>query len=140
MTTFQLDDSFVNQLDEEGHIIIPKSMQKVLGQIDDQGIRSYTQKGEYVDYRLWAEAIFALTRGGVVSPGGAAALLKVSRASVYNNVKSGRLTMWTFIITKPCKREGRLYNEGYFNIWLPCCELDAWNSTIKWGRVNNLTK
>lgn len=137
MVEFNLDPSEQNLLDDENHIVIPDSMRKFLGNIEEPGSRSFIMRGQYKDYLLWTEAICALTRGRIVSPGGASALLQMSRAAVYNNVNSGRLTMWTFEVTKQYKIEGVAHARGYTYIWLPCCELDAWNSTIKWGRSEN---
>lgn len=137
MHEYELDPAEQNLLDSEMHIVVPDSMREILGSIEESGSRSFIQRGKYEKYRLWSQAVFALTRGDVVSPGGASALLHVSRAAVYNNVRSGRLTMWTFEITRQHKKDGIVQPKGYTYIWLPCCELDAWNATIKWGRGEN---
>ena len=131
------EKSQVNQLDEDGRIIIPEVWKKVLGKIEEPGSRSYIQRGLYLEYKLWSEVVFSLTNGDVVSPGGASAMLKVSRSAVYSNVRAGRLTMWTFIVMEATEREFVSCYKGYKNIWVPCCELDAWNAKIKWGRSGN---
>jgi len=101
----------------------------------DTGTRRYRQFGDEKKSVLWWDAILKLTKGDhVLSPGGAASFVGVTRASVHKRIREGRLTAFEFYRIKKSKLlkiinidYDMLVDSGYpREIYIPWSELKYW--------------
>ena len=110
--------------------MVPEEAYKFVG-TPLPGTRFYEKKGPIEELEIWAMTVTELCEARV-SPGGAAAMVGVSRAAVHKRIKDGRLTGFFFYPTserkslfgKTVRREG-----PYIDI--PCSELEAWREELE---------
>src|ERR1035438_7054535 len=77
---------------------VPPEMREIAGE-PDAGTRMYRREGSYEECGEWFEAISKNLEGVALSPGGVSMFVPVSRAAVYQRLKQGRLSAFTFHVT-----------------------------------------
>ncbi len=120
-------------------ITIPKKHKNSIGE-PDPGTMLYRQFGHDEEKELWWDAILTITKGyNVVSPGGAASFVGVSRTAVHKRIKEGRLTAFAFHTIEDNKtlkkiniKYEQLADSGMPQIiYIPWIELKDWQEYIK---------
>jgi hypothetical protein len=82
------------------HVQVPGNRLAVLGQ-PDPGTRAYHRYGRADEFAAWLDAVCEVSGpDGVVSPGGAGAYARVTRAGVHKRLREGRLTAFVFHVTE----------------------------------------
>lgn len=114
-------------------IAVPEDLKDIVGE-PDEGTRIYAVHGTEDKYRIWADAIFDLCEGGLMSPGGAANYVGVSRAAVHKALRQGRLTGFFYTISlKPLIKFGPFSFLGGVGSYgfIPKSELEAWRKQLE---------
>ncbi len=90
-----------------------------------EGTRMYEQYGSSEDLSVYFEFLCEAF-GGLVSPGGVAAMAGVTRAAVHKRMKAGKLTAFLYH-TSIGKNSGRRITPFCH---IPCDEVKAWREEI----------
>ncbi len=81
-------------------IEVPKELRRIVGD-PTPGTRAYRREGTFAECGQWFEALGEFYKGDVgLSPSGVSMFVPVTRAAVHKRIREGRLTAFTFYITK----------------------------------------
>ena len=81
-------------------IEVPKELRRIVGD-PTPGSRAYRREGTFAECGQWFEALGEFYKGDVgLSPSGVSMFVPVTRAAVHKRIREGRLTAFTFYITK----------------------------------------
>jgi hypothetical protein len=81
-------------------IAVPQELRKIVGE-PTPGTRIYRREGSLAECGRWFEALGEHYKGDVgISPAGASLFVPVTRAAVHKRMHEGKLTAFTFYITR----------------------------------------
>ncbi|MCP5522346.1 MAG: hypothetical protein H7A46_12440 [Verrucomicrobiales bacterium] len=117
--------------DEFPFVEVRDELRRILGD-PLPGTRIYRKDGPFEEAKYWSEALFA-EFDGLVSPGGVAIYAPVTRASVHQRLKAGKLTGFFYYVSEPYKtwfgktKIERTLHYGY----IPRTEAIAWGKELE---------
>jgi hypothetical protein len=115
-------------------IAVPQELRKIVGE-PTPGTRIYRREGTLAECGLWFETLGEHYKGDVgLSPAGASMFVPVTRAAVHKRMREGKLTGFTFYVTRQeksflgfnRKAKGRPY------IVISVSECKAWAVEMKY--------
>jgi hypothetical protein len=116
-------------------VVVPSELRGIVGD-PTPGTRIYRREGSHDDCGVWFEAIHKQLEGVGLSPGGVAMYVPVSRAAVHKRIKEGKLTAFTFHITRETTgflgKKRKAKEQPY--ILLSIDECKAWAEELKLRR------
>ena len=123
---------------------VPDRLRPFVGD-PDPGTRQYRKYGPESDYRVWFNAASKICKpDGLLSPGGAAGYIRVSRAGVHKRLKEGRLTVFLFHQTRNSKlfKEKIVLEDGPLpsSAYIPVSECKAWAAELEGKTVEEIEK
>ena len=128
--------------DDFPFIDIPERYRNIIGLPDkDKGARLYRAYGNRHEFVKWIEAVDEICGSkSNVSPGGAAAIVGVTRAAVHKRLKEGHLTGFCFYIVENAElfflKFKRLEESGKPNVLdIPVSECLAWAKDVEVRRA-----
>jgi len=89
----------LNMSTEFPYLKVPDELRSIVGE-PTPGTRTYRREGTYEECGKWFEAISEHFEGVGLSPGGVSMFAPVSRAAVHKRLKDGKLTAFTFYVTR----------------------------------------
>jgi hypothetical protein len=113
-------------------VVVPPELRGIVGE-PAPGTRIYRSEGSHDDCGAWFEAIHKHLDGVGLSPGGVSMYVPVSRAAVHKRIKDGKLTAFTFHITRETTgflgKKRKAKEQPY--ILLSIAECKAWAEEFK---------
>jgi hypothetical protein len=125
-------------------ITVPERWRPYIGEHDPE-TRQYRKYGTDKDYRAWFSIISKICRkDGLLSPGGAAGYVGVSRAGLHKRLKEGRMTVFLFHTIRGSKiiKTRKILEDGSSpsSAFIPVSELKAWAAELEGKTVEELDK
>ena len=112
------------------HVTVTAKDREIVGETDP-GTRMYRQSGSQEGSRRWYEYI-SDRWGPLVSPGGAAMYVQVSRAGIHKRLKSGKMTAFLFHVTGRERtfsgKERTVKSQPY--VYIPVIECKVWATEV----------
>lgn len=125
-------------------IKVPDRLRPFIGDPDPE-TKQYRKYGTEREYRVWFNAASKICKPeGLLSPGGAAAYIRVSRAGVHKRLKEGRLTVFLFHQLRDHKlfKGRKVLEDGSppSSAYIPVSECQAWAAELEGKTMEEIEK